>query len=677
MTASFENNRRLEKIGLLILILLAAALRFYRLNSQDIWGDEAFSIFLSKMSLLAVIAGAADTHPPFYPLFLFLWLRLVGDSAFATRALSALTGILIIPLIFCFAKRVCAPRTRVAWFAAILSAVSPLLIYYSQETRMYELVTLLALASMYFTLGLISPSPLALAHQHGTIQNVRSTVASSRADARPSPARRGWGVGEGEVAYFLSTLLAMYTHYSAFYVWIAENIFVAALWWKNRAAVGGRAIKGWIILQIALIAAYVPWIAVQSQFLSGKASARWDELGWRAIEMIFGKTFIAFSIGLTADFPVAQIVTAVFLFFLLLGVFGMATQRAGAIHESPLPALYFLVPIVIAWLANPALPFFFERYVLVALPGFYVAIALGLDYLARQNARVTFGATAALVAFSLFSLSNYFFDDAYAKGKYGQMMAYVKSHAQPGDALILNNPLQKPLFEYYGPRAVLAFYLPDAAPLEDPRTRQQLEDIARDHTRLWLVMFGNPAEYDPTNYLQRWLGAHAFTSFSRGFVDASLTLYDMPRAPTIQRATRAALENISLVGYDLERAEIAAGQTLQLTLHWQATARTNKSLKVFVHLIGAMNPATQSPVWAQRDDEPVGGSRPTTTWQIGEMIDDRYGLQIAENTPPGDYTIEVGMYDPGTLVRVPVLDDQGNRVAEDRVALSTVRVNVK
>ncbi len=96
-----------------------------------------------------------------------------------------------------------------------------------------------------------------------------------------------------------------------------------------------------------------------------------------------------------------------------------------------------------------------------------------------------------------------------------------------------------------------------------------------------------------------------------------------------------------------------------------------------MHLIGAMHPATQSPVWAQRDDEPVGGSRPTTTWQIGEMIDDRYGLQIAENTPPGDYTIEVGMYDPGTLVRVPVLDDQGNRVAEDRVALSTVRVNVK
>src|SRR5574341_1150445 len=121
MATSFKNNRRLDKVGLLILILLATALRFYRLGWQDIWGDEAFSIFLSKMSLPPVIAGAADTHPPFSPLLLFLWLRLVGDSAFATRALSVLIGILIVPLIFVFAKRVSAPRARVAWFAAILA----------------------------------------------------------------------------------------------------------------------------------------------------------------------------------------------------------------------------------------------------------------------------------------------------------------------------------------------------------------------------------------------------------------------------------------------------------------------------------------------------------------------------------------------------------------------------
>src|SRR5713226_5358017 len=97
--------KKFENTALLLLILLATALRFYRLDAQDLWGDEAFSIFLSQQSLPAVIAGAADTHPPFYPLILFFWMKLTGDSAFATRALSALIGILAVPLVFVFAKR--------------------------------------------------------------------------------------------------------------------------------------------------------------------------------------------------------------------------------------------------------------------------------------------------------------------------------------------------------------------------------------------------------------------------------------------------------------------------------------------------------------------------------------------------------------------------------------------
>ena len=64
----------MKKFALIGLILMAFVLRVYRLDTQDLWGDEAFSIFLSQMPLGQVIAGAADTHPPFYPLLLFLWI---------------------------------------------------------------------------------------------------------------------------------------------------------------------------------------------------------------------------------------------------------------------------------------------------------------------------------------------------------------------------------------------------------------------------------------------------------------------------------------------------------------------------------------------------------------------------------------------------------------------------
>ncbi|MCI0476048.1 MAG: hypothetical protein L0Y55_07355, partial [Anaerolineales bacterium] len=434
------------------------------------------------------------------------------------------------------------------------------------------------------------------------------------------------------------------------------------------------ALLRWIAIQGALVLAYVPWIIAQTAFLRGKASARLDEWGWRGAEMIFGKTFLAFSVGLTVDAPLAQIATGVFLIVATLGV--IAILRA----PRPPPRLalaYFTIPILIAYLVNPIMPFFFERYVLVALPGFIILIAFGLDDLFRRNRRFALGILGVLILFNAFALEEHFYNDAYAKGKYGKMMAHISAHAQPGDALVLNNPLQKPLYRYYAPRDLPTYFLPDGgASLEDPQMRAQLMEIARKHSRVWLVMFGNPAEYDPTGYLERWLGANAFKTFTRGFVDAALRLYVMPSAqPAIQRDLHIALgENIWLTGYSLDRAEVAPEQTLLLTLRWQTAAPLAKNYTVFAHVIGGTNPATQSPIWAQMDSEPVGGSRPSTGWRVGEPIEDRYGLLLPSNIPPGEYLIEIGMYDTATLARLPVFDADGKRVEENRVILGSVRV---
>ncbi len=625
-------KNRWNNLALGALLLLAFALRVYRLDAQDIWGDEAFSIFLSQQPLSVVVAGASDTHPPFYPFLLFIWLPLTGSSAFATRALSALIGALAVPLMFVFARRLSAPP-RAVWLAALLTAISPLLIYYSQETRMYELVAVLALASSYFA-----------------------------ARWWTTPRARTYG------AYFLATVLALYTHYSAFFVVAAQNL-LALTRWRARAA-----FVRWCAAQGALVLAYVPWIIAQTAFLRGKASARFDEWGWHGLEMIFGKTFLAFSIGLTVDAPLAQIATGVFLIVAALGAWTLWRAPRAA---SPLALLHFSVPIVIAYLVNPIMPFFFERYVLVALPGFIVLVALGLDDLLWRNRRFALGILGILILFNTFALEEHFYNEAYAKGKYGKMMAHVAAHAQPGDALVLNNPLQKPLYRYYAPRDLPAYFLPDGgAAMEDPPMRAQLAEIARQHSRVWLVMFGNPAEYDPTGYLERWLGANAFKTYTRGFVDAALTLYVMPSAqPAIRRELRATLgEQIHLLGYSLDRAEVAPEQTLLLTLRWQTDVPIPKNYTVFAHVIGGMNPVTQSPLWAQMDTEPVGGSRRTTSWRVGEIIEDRYGLWLPAHIPPGEYLIEVGMYDAATLTRLPVFDETGKRVADDRVILGAVRV---
>lgn len=129
-------------------------------------------------------------------------------------------------------------------------------------------------------------------------------------------------------------------------------------------------------------------------------------------------------------------------------------------------------------------------------------------------------------------------------------------------------------------------------------------------------------------------------------------------------------EVVSLLGYDLEEDEVTPGDALHLTLYWQARREMNVSYTVFVHLLDA-----QSRIWGQRDSLPDGGQYPTTGWLAGEVIEDRYEIPVDHAAPPGEYLIEVGLYDaaqPG-YPRLPVLDEQG-QIIGDRVLLREVEI---
>lgn len=88
-------------VALSAIVLVGAFFRIYHLGTQSLWLDEAFSVSVSKMGLLQLIqATAADTNPPFYYIVLHYWMSVFGDSEFAVRLLSALFGLLAIPLIY-------------------------------------------------------------------------------------------------------------------------------------------------------------------------------------------------------------------------------------------------------------------------------------------------------------------------------------------------------------------------------------------------------------------------------------------------------------------------------------------------------------------------------------------------------------------------------------------------
>jgi hypothetical protein len=126
-------------------------------------------------------------------------------------------------------------------------------------------------------------------------------------------------------------------------------------------------------------------------------------------------------------------------------------------------------------------------------------------------------------------------------------------------------------------------------------------------------------------------------------------------------------DEIALVGYDLEPLELAPGEKLHLTLYWQALEQPYRPYTVFVHLLDETGR-----LGGQQDNMPVKNSLPTTCWQPGEFVADSYDIPLDSDTPPGDYTLEVGMYYLPTGERLPVTAPPGH--PPDRLLLQPVRV---
>jgi len=124
---------------------------------------------------------------------------------------------------------------------------------------------------------------------------------------------------------------------------------------------------------------------------------------------------------------------------------------------------------------------------------------------------------------------------------------------------------------------------------------------------------------------------------------------------------------VALTGYTLESDSVRPGDSLCLTLFWQAVDRVPARYTVFTHVVG---PAGQ--VVAQTDSQPLGGTMPTDAWQIGATIADRYAIALSADTPPGDYALRVGMYTWPDLTRLPVT--LNGKLAGDYVTLTTIRI---
>ena len=124
--------------------LVASGLRFYRLGQLSFWYDEVVTMRLARSASVGELINRLfeidATRAPLHPFVLQIWLRLLGTSEFAARSFSALCGIATVVLIYQIGRAAFDSRTGL--WAAWLAALSPLLVVYSREARMYAWLVL-------------------------------------------------------------------------------------------------------------------------------------------------------------------------------------------------------------------------------------------------------------------------------------------------------------------------------------------------------------------------------------------------------------------------------------------------------------------------------------------------------------------------------------------------------
>ncbi len=200
--------------------VLAAVLRFYRLGHQGFWFDEgntALLVHFSPGKMLGLIPQTEST-PPLYYCVAWVWARVFGYGETGLRSLSALCGVLVVPVAYGSGAKLISRRAGI--IAAALTACSPLLIWYSQEARSYEMLVLLSSVSL---------------------------LAFAYARATPTPRLLG--------AWVLASALALATHYYAILAVVPEAVL---LLWTYRArrsvqiAVGAVGLCGLALIPLAI-----------------------------------------------------------------------------------------------------------------------------------------------------------------------------------------------------------------------------------------------------------------------------------------------------------------------------------------------------------------------------------------------------------------------------------------
>ena len=619
MISSKQFSRTLPMM--MLIIMIGFFLRLFHLTSVPFRGDEAFSVqYWAGQPLSVSLAKTATIEP--HPLLTYAifrgWGLIAGYSELAMRILPALMGLLGIPAIYAVGKRL--GNKQIGLLAALLFALHPFEIWHAQDARNYAIWAGVSLVALWLGLR-------ALDKGH----------------------KRDW------LLYALVASLAANIFYTELLTVAAFGVYVLITYWGKWKTIFSWGLAAAIagILSVASFIVFQAPLFARGGYTGSIGGALDVSQLWQHFLPIlnFGEITLPAE-TLNSLWPVIFIVLTAALFSL------WSSYRRTALA---LTLLAVLPPILLTILST-RLDIFTPRYVLSVVPAFILIFATFVVYISHQQpTKVGFVGALILVGgwfvVSATSLQNYYFDPAYAKAKNWPTLAhYLQQNSQPSDLVIQS--AADSAFGFYYHQTELAeapdIALPEtpAQPAEDVQTA--LEKYSQQKTSIWQVGQEFP-DWPNAGVVRNWLDGHMQLVLEGNPGGLNMRQYKnwQVASDEITQATSATFSDfVELVGHKIILPDQPNGN-LTVWLYWKPLKTTDAPLKVFVHLLGATNPATGFPLWTQDDRFPQNGRISSQNWSPTETYRDIYTLPL-NGVPNGTYSLEVGLYDPTTNTRLKV-----------------------
>lgn len=404
MSGSLKNNKFLW-----LILILAAAVRFYHLAAISLWHDEAFSALLIRYSWHEMFYRIGlDVHPPLYYIVLRVWYYIFGWSLFSLRAFSAVFGVLTVYAMYLF-MQAAFNRRNLSLAAALLIAINPFQTQYVTEARMYTFGTFLLVISAYFLV-----------------------------QALKSDKWKYW------ILFAITTAASLYTHYylffSAFALWLFALITLIR---RHRANFKGYA--KFITAYILVFLGYIPWLKTfwfqfhqvqESYWITAPTKWSVPVTNWL---MLTGGS--ADSNKHSTD--VILVLACLFTLYLLYRI----VRREASEYK-----WLVLSAVVVPFLGSLALSLkqsiYLDRYFLFA--GLFYSAALVLFLFTVSNRFFRYLLVLILLVVNFGNYLNYWRnnDVAHHPGM-GAAAAYLNAAAQPDDKIILGSSFEFFNFKYY------------------------------------------------------------------------------------------------------------------------------------------------------------------------------------------------------------------------------------